>query len=71
MIWQESRVGGSGGEQGEMVWPCGVWCEMVREVAVWATSVPESVGEWSMMSNSPGGVRGGVVAVTGNPGGPC
>ena len=27
-----------------MVWPCGVRREMVGKVAVWATSIPESVG---------------------------
>ena len=70
-IWEESRVGGSGGEQRGMVWPCGVWREMVREVAVWVTSVPESVGGVVDIVEVPGGVLGGVVAVTGNPGAPC
>ena len=26
------------------MWPRGVWCDMVGEVAVWASSVPENVG---------------------------
>ena len=52
-----------------MVWPYGVRCEMVGEVIVWVTSNSIALGEWSMLSRSPRGVRGGVVAVTGNPGG--
>ena len=38
-----------------MVWPRGVWCGMVGEVAVWATSVPESVGGVVDVVEVPGG----------------
>ena len=70
-IWEEFTVGGSGGEQREWCGPveCGVkWSGESRFGRPWFL---RALGEWSMLSRSPGGVRGGVVAVTGNPGGPC
>ena len=38
-----------------MVWPSGVWCDMVREVAVRASSVPESVARVFDVVEVPGG----------------
>ena len=60
-----------GGSKGEWFGPVDWDVEWSGNSRSRLSRLPRTLGGWSMLSRSPGGVCGRVVAVTGNPGGPC